>query len=326
MARFAALSCLPEARKGEGQMTLLRIFPRQTHLTPKDDYAIIGLPGLFRPPNVTEVNVSCAFSWDRKLAEDLAAAWGQYYPIVKLGGPAIAPPDEEFIPGRYIRRGVTFTSRGCQKQCPWCLVPKTEGKLRLLEIKPGNIINDNNLLQCGHEHVGKVIEMLKKERFAARFAGGIDAELVDDWFAEALRGLRIDELYLAMDHPGAFRQVEQAAAKLSFLKTKSRQLRAYVLIGYNHDTLEKAESRCWDLMKIGVTPFAQLYQPADTWVEYSAAWKALSWRWMRPAVMAARERRQGEVGEVEESKEPRPKKVRKERQRHVRVPADPMDR
>jgi hypothetical protein len=306
----------------------IRVFPRATHLTPiADGWVFVGNPPLFRPPGdrVIDVSVSCCFTWDIEKAKLLQQAWGQYYPVVKLGGPAIAPPDEEFVPGRYIRRGVTFTSRGCNKNCPWCLVPKQEGKLRLLEIRPGNIINDNNLLQCGHEHVGKVIEMLKKERFAARFAGGIDAELVDDWFAEALRGLRIDELYLAMDHPGAFRQVEQAAAKLSFLKTKSRQLRAYVLIGYNHDTLEKAESRCWDLMKIGVTPFAQLYQPADKWIEYSAGWKALAWKWLRPAVMAAREQRREEIGEVEEAKEPRPKKTRKSPQKHVRVPADIFD-
>jgi len=37
---------------------------------------------------------------------------------------------------------------------------------------------------------------------------------------------RIDKLYLAADYPGAIRQVEKAAEKLSFLKTKSRQFRA----------------------------------------------------------------------------------------------------
>ena len=46
---------------------------------------------------------------------------------------------------------------------------------------------------------------------------------------------RIDKLYLAADYPGAIRQVEKAAEKLSFLKTKSRQFRAYVLCGFGAD-------------------------------------------------------------------------------------------
>lgn len=307
----------------------IRVFPRATHLTPPiDGWVFVGAPPLFRPPSdrVIDVSVSCCFTWDLEKARELAAAWGQYYPEVKIGGPAIAPPDGEFVPGRYIRRGVTFTSRGCNKQCPWCLVPKWEGKLRTLDIKPGNVINDNNLLQCGHEHVAKVLEMLKHERFPARFSGGIDPELVTDQFAEDLRSLRIDELYLAADHPAALKYVNQAAEKLAFLKGPARKLRCYVLAGYGKDTPEQAESRCWALMNMGVTPFLQLYQPADKVIEYSREWKDLAWKWMRPAVMAARERRRGEISEAEEVKEKRLAKPRKPRTRHVRTPADPMDR
>jgi hypothetical protein len=306
---------------------ILRVFPRQTSLTPAhDEYSIVGAPGLFRPPNVTEVHVSCTFTWDLERAKEMALAWGQYYPVVKLGGPAVAPPDGEFIPGRYVKYGVTFTSRGCNKQCPWCLVPKWEGKLRTLEIKPGNVINDNNFLQCGHEHVAKVLEMLKQQRFPARFSGGIDAELVDDWFAEELRSLRIDELYVAADHPAALKYVKQASDRLAYLKGPARKLRCYVLAGYGNDTVEMAESRCWALMKMGVTPFLQLYQPADKVIEYSREWRELAWKWMRPAVMAARERRRGEIPADQEIKEKRPGKPRKPRTRHVRTPADPMDR
>ena len=32
----------------------------------------------------------------------------------------------------------------CNNNCPWCIVPKIEGKLKELPIVPGNIIQDNN--------------------------------------------------------------------------------------------------------------------------------------------------------------------------------------
>lgn len=171
-------------------------------MTPKDAYAFVGQPPMMRPDGVTEVHVSCTFSWDREIAANLREAWGQYYPEVRLGGPAwpcFGSNDGPFTPGLYVKRGITFTSRGCNNQCPWCLVPKMEGKLRLLEIQPGNVIQDNNFLQTGREHMSRVFEMLKKQRYPARFSGGLDPEMVDDWVAEELRSLRIDEVFLSAD-------------------------------------------------------------------------------------------------------------------------------
>ena len=65
--------------------TIIRVFPRRTSYTPTDKYAFIGDPPMFRP-DADEVHISCTFTWDKANAERLRDAWGQYYPVVTLGG------------------------------------------------------------------------------------------------------------------------------------------------------------------------------------------------------------------------------------------------
>ncbi|GAH28238.1 unnamed protein product, partial [marine sediment metagenome] len=48
-----------------------------------------------------------------------------------------------FIPGRYVKEGVTITSRGCPNRCSFCMV---KSPLKELKIYPGNNVIDNNLL------------------------------------------------------------------------------------------------------------------------------------------------------------------------------------
>ena len=136
-------------------MKILRVFPRRTSHTPIDDLTFIGDPPMMRPA-ADEVHISVCFTWDRKYSERLEKAWRQYYPVVKTGGPAYDDPCLYFTPGRYIKQGVTFTSRGCNNQCPPCEAWRREGPLREdKNFPPGWIIQDNNLFQCSKDHIYK---------------------------------------------------------------------------------------------------------------------------------------------------------------------------
>jgi len=158
-----------------------------------------------------------------------------------------------------------------------------DSPLRLLEIKPGWIVQDNNLLATGRKHMGKVFKMLKWQRKAAKFAGGLDARLVDDWVAEQLRGLRISEVFLAADTNGALNPLAQATKRLSFLPRN--KLRCYVLCAYKGAGQEEAEERLRAVWDIGCLPFAQLYQPPDQYIKYNKEWRDLARRWSRPAII-----------------------------------------
>lgn len=263
---------------------VIRIFPRKTNMTPNDAYSFVGDPPLWRP-EADEVHVSVTFTWDIEEGKRLQEAWKQYYPNVLIGGPAMRNKPNGFIPGLYMKTGVTFTSRGCNNNCPWCLVPKIEGKLYTIPIVPGHIIQDNNLLQCSAPHRRRVFQMLDSQNKAANFLGGLDARLITDEIAEELRGLRIHQVFLAADTEGALKPLKRAIKKLSFLPRQ--KLRCYVLVAYNDETVEQATARLCKVWESGAMPFVQLYQPPDQYIKYSYEWRSFARRWQRPAIIKA---------------------------------------
>ena len=265
---------------------IIRVFPKRfKEYTPVDDYVFIGPPpGLFVPEH-KEIHVSCTFTWQRKYCEELAFQWeGITNKPVKIGGPAYESELRDFVQGMYLRKNITFTTRGCNNNCPWCAVPKREGKLKELEIKPGNIIQDNNFLQASHAHKEKVFEMLKKQSGIC-FKGGLEADLIDAHFVDGIRDLKIKELWLACDTDGALPGFKKAVEKLKSAGYKQRQIKAYVLI---RDDSEKSEQRLREIYDSGATPFAMLYRDfSDVKTKYSKDCEAFARMWQRPAATIA---------------------------------------
>lgn len=243
--------------------------------------AFVGEPPMFRP-EADEVHVSCCFTWDIDKAKHLADSWGQYYPV-KLSGPAFDAVPNGFTPGMYIKSGVTFTSRGCNNQCPFCLVSKREGPLRELPIQEGNILQDNNVLQANKSHWNKVIQMLKTQK-QVEFIGGLDARLITTENADDIRGLRIKQVFLACDNKSGLRALQIAVKRLQL---PMRKARCYVLIAFNGESISEARERLEDVYHAGCMPFAQLFQPPDKWIEYSREWKNLARTFSRPAATYA---------------------------------------
>lgn len=263
-------------------MQLIRVFPRRTSFTPRDSYAFVGDPPMLRP-EADEVHIDCTFTWDIDRAKRLRDAWAQYYPAVKIGGVAFDDCPDGFIPGRYIKTGVTFTSRGCNNQCPWCLVWKREGKLREYANFPaGNIIQDNNLLQCNKSHTDKVLQMLRAQK-RIEFSGGLDARLLKWIDAEKLRSLNIYQLFFACDTKASLTSLRKAGELLKGLDR--RKLRCYVLLAFNGQTISEAQEHLENVWQAGFMPHAQLYQPPDHYIDYPLEWRHLQRTWCRPAAM-----------------------------------------
>ena len=82
-------------------MRLIRVFPRRTKASPRDDLARFGPPDLF--DEADEVHISVTFSWDKPAAERLAEQWLHVAPV-KLGGVAYGDRGDEFVLGRCWRR------------------------------------------------------------------------------------------------------------------------------------------------------------------------------------------------------------------------------
>lgn len=272
-------------------MRLIRVFARKTKATPDDESAFYGPPTLFAEAD--EVHVDVTFTYDKSWGEYLAEEWTRVAPV-KIGGVAYGDPGQEFIPGQYIKTGYTFTSRGCPRRCWFCSVWKRDPIARLLPIRDGWNILDDNLLACPEEHVRAVFAMLARQRRQIEFTGGLEARALQDYQVDLLASLKPrPNCFFAYDPGDPFETLKSAADKLlaAGFTARSHRLRSYVLIGYPKDTFCLAEKRLNDMLSIGFTPFAMLWQPETPSAEKyrpTPEWKRFQKQWARPAIIHSR--------------------------------------
>ncbi len=273
-------------------MKLARVFPRRTKATPNDALTFFGPPDLF-PPEVEAVHVDCTFTADKPKAERLAEQWRRVAPV-QVDGVAYGNPGLEFVPGRYIKQGYTFTSRGCPRRCWFCSVWKRDPVPRLLPVQDGWNVLDDNLLACPRPHVEDVFRMLSRQGRRVEFTGGLEARALEDYQVGLLADLRPQpSCFFAYDPGDPFETLENAARRLiaAGFRTRGHLLRCYVLIGYPKDTFTAAEKRLRDMLRVGFTPMAMLWQPetpsAEKW-KPGGDWRGFQRRWVRPAIIHAK--------------------------------------
>jgi hypothetical protein len=265
-------------------MKIARVFPRRTNATPIDNMAFVGLPDMF--VEADEIHISVTFTYDLPEADRLEKEWRHIAPV-KIGGPATGQPGANFTPGMYLKMGYVITSRGCPNRCWFCSVWKREGEsVRELPITEGWNVLDDNLLACSENHIRKVLTMIKSQRHQAYFTGGLEAARLRLWHVQELKKIKPKELFFAYDGPEDREPLFEAGKLLlsNGFTRSSNSLRAYVLIGYPGDTLEKAEHRLYETMAAGFLPMAMLYR--DKSGERDAIWRSFAWRWSRPAIFS----------------------------------------
>lgn len=267
---------------------IARVFPTKTSYSPTDDMCFFDVPGLFDfNRGIEEVHISTVFRWDLEKAERLADAWKIIAPV-KIGGPATRERADGFIPGMYLKNGITFTSRGCPNKCWFCSVWKRDGNIRELEtIHPGNIIQDDNFLATSIKHQQKVFKMLETQK-QIQFAGGLDPKFFGKWQCEKLSKLSINQLFFAYDTPDDFEPLLYASKLLIKHGFNRHKLRCYALIGYPKDTLDAAETRMFEMVSMGFYPMAMLYRDESGIFTQSnlKEWKKLQKHWARPAAIS----------------------------------------
>ncbi|MHC1743061.1 MAG: hypothetical protein AB9873_08520 [Syntrophobacteraceae bacterium] len=159
-----------------------------------------------RARNVDAVYASCVFSRQSSLdrIRRLRAAYGD---ALTVGGSGVdvqgrlpeaiesLPPDYSLYP-ELGDRGIGFLTRGCPFDCPFCIVPKKEGKPHLVstldELLPEGgkklILLDDNIL--AHPTALDLLDQMAARNVAVNFSQTLDLRLVDGEKASLLKRIR----------------------------------------------------------------------------------------------------------------------------------------
>lgn len=130
------------------------------------------------------------------------------------------PPDYSIYPDIDDKTAYGFLTRGCIRNCPWCIVPKKEGTVRpyrdIDEVCAGGrtnaILMDNNILAAGEYGMGQ-LHKIAERGYRVDFNQALDARLVDDEKAELLARIKwIKRLRFAADTPAEVEDCDKAIA------------------------------------------------------------------------------------------------------------------
>lgn len=185
-----------------------------------------------------------------------------YDPNVKL-------PDEveRMIPDYSLYPDFTaalgFLTRGCIRNCKWCIVPKKEGELRTVDdierVAAGRkevVLLDNNFLAADKEFVREQLEKAARRRLKLDFNQGLDARLVTPENARLLADCRwIRYIRFSCDTIAMIEPIRRAV-ELVREEGFGREIFVYMMV----TDIGDAETRLRALVDLNVIPFAQPYR------------------------------------------------------------------
>lgn len=194
------------------------------------------------------IYASCVFSWNAQRASSLPQG-------TIIGGSGLnlttcLPPEIEHIMPDYslypyIDYSLGFTSRGCIRKCPWCIVPQKEGTIQpwasIYEFwnKQHRKITllDNNLLASPNWQ--QTLKDLVLEQVEVEFNQGLDIRLVNTLNATYLQQLNTKKINFAFD---AIEYEEAIHRGIQLLLDKGippQKLYFFILVGFPNDTTAK---------------------------------------------------------------------------------------
>ena len=184
-----------------------------------------------------------------------------------------------------------FTSRGCIRNCGFCIVPRKEGRFQpvadIHQFWRGEkyaMLLDNNLT-ADHEHFLRICGQLVKHKICTSFRQGLDIRLMDEEKSKMLSMVsRWDKkrIFFAWDSMEVEHEVKRGIETvIRFIKPW--KLTFYVLIGWD-TTRDEDMYRVEVLKSYGIDSFVMPYDKHDLyqsafarWVNHKAVFNSVSW-------------------------------------------------
>lgn len=205
-------------------------------------------------------------------------------------------PDYSIYPNIPADTAYGFLTRGCANKCPWCVVPRKEGKIRpymdcdeiAIEGRRKLVLMDNNILAAGDYAVSQ-LEKIIKRGYRVDFNQALDARLVDNRFARLLAQVQWKDcrIRFGCDTHGQIAECERAIAMINGFGYRGEYF-LYTMIGGKSDFKESFErvNYWWkrnheqrERHKPNIYPYTQPYRdpdnphrPISQWQKDMAQW------------------------------------------------------
>lgn len=179
-------------------------------------------------------------------------------------------PDYSLYPK--VNHAIGFLTRGCIRNCPWCVVPRKEGMIRPYrewhEVKRPDsrdiVFMDNNVLACNFGLEQMVSMSMGDHSVRVDFNQGLDARLIDKDVANLLSRLNwIRHIRMSCDTDAMLDTVLNAVRMLGEYGVKPYRIFVYLLV----QDIKSAEFRATRLRDAGVDVFAQPYRDFENNIE-----------------------------------------------------------
>jgi len=182
------------------------------------------------------------------------------------------------------RINLGYTSRGCNRSCPFCIVPQKEGKASpeadLFDIWDGTArrvtLLDNNILQLP-AHFRLICTQAQKTGIVLDWNQGLDVRLVTDDVAKLLETTRIADIRFALDSVDLIPIFQEKLELLRRYKVRKAPL-VYLLTGYD-SSWEEDMVRVNFLVEQGCRPYVMLHENVKAEQQYKimAEWVNQFW-------------------------------------------------
>jgi hypothetical protein len=172
-----------------------------------------------------------------------------------------------------------FSTRGCVRKCPFCIVPEKEGPIRvvaefgdLTTYRKTMKLLDGNVTAAPIEHFRHFCDAATASRVEIEFNQGLDARLLTDEHAAIIARSKFARyIHLAFDHVGDEAAVRHAIATMQSAGVPASRLMFFVLVGFD-TTKEEDMYRIELLRSLGCYPFVMPFDRHDRYQRDLTRW------------------------------------------------------
>ncbi len=209
-----------------------------------------------------------------------------FYPFIKVHI-GLYNAAEQYLPAYDILKDITkwkswdasilFTSRGCIRKCPFCIVPKLEGYIRsnITDIQsfiyPEHkriILWDNNFLASPTWK--NALSELNETGLKVDFNQGLDARLINEESVQLLSELKVPIFRMAYDLKDERNNIINAVDLFSDHGVRRRNIFIYTLYNFEsegpsiNDTPEDFHQKIKEILGLGCVAYPMRFEPNDS--------------------------------------------------------------